>query len=305
MPSKLVEKVLVCPAGPNLSRFVQGYWRLADWHLTPQQRLSFVKQHLELGITSVDHASIYGSPCCEELFGEALAIDSAIRPQLQIVSKCGIYLENDKTTQQVSHYTSSKSSIIQSVEKSLTRLKTDYLDLLLLHRPDFLLNADEVSEAFVALRDAGKVNYFGVSNYSSSQFSLLQSRLDFPLVTNQVEINPLNMNALEDGTLDQMQQLRIRPMAWSVLAGGRLTSEQGAQVVRLKKTLVEVCKEIGADSIEQVMTRWVLELPSQPLVIFGTGKIKRIRSGLNSLQLNLSREQWYRIWVAAKGHSVP
>jgi predicted oxidoreductase len=299
------QPVALTPDGLSLSSFVQGYWRLADWQMTNQQRLDFLKQHIELGITSVDHASIYGSPSCESLFGEALALEPSLRKDIQIVTKCGIHLQAATDSKRVSHYTSSKPQILESVEKSLIGLKTDYLDLLLLHRPDFLLDADEVAEAFNSLRIQGKVRHFGVSNYSPSQFSLLQSRLEFPLATNQLEINPVNLGVIHDGSLDQMQQLRTRPMAWSALAGGRIFTGDTPQLVRLRKVISEIADEIGADSVDQVIYQWILNMPSKPVIIIGSGKIARLKSALNSQKLSLSREQWYRIWVASTGHNVP
>lgn len=301
----IAEPACLTPNGLSLSSFVQGYWRLADWRMTQQQRLNFLNQHIELGITSVDHASIYGTPSCESLFGEALALEPSLRANIQIVTKCGIHLETDSNTKTVSHYTSTKPQILESVEKSLSRLNTDYVDLLLLHRPDFLLDADQVAEAFNILRSQGKVCHFGVSNYSPSQFSLLQSRLDFPLETNQLEINPVNLSAIHDGSLDQMQQLRSRPMAWSALAGGQIFSGKTPQLNRLREVVTDIAHEIGTNSIEQVVYQWILNLPSKPLIIIGSGKIERVQSAINSQNLSLSREQWYRIWVASSGHNVP
>ncbi len=301
-PAKLVK---MHPQSLSLSNYVQGYWRLADWNLDANQRLDFLKQHIELGITSVDHASIYGTPPCESRFGEALKLEPSVRDQIQLISKCGIHLESNQNSDMVSHYTSHQSAIISSVEQSLKRLNVSHLDLLLLHRPDFLLNADDVAAAFDTLKHSGKVLHFGVSNYTPSQFSLLQSRLDYPLATNQVEINPINMQAINDGTLDQLQQLSTRPMAWSVLAGGQLFNEKSEQVTRLRKTLRQVGDEIGASSIDQVAIRWVLELPSAPVIILGSGNLDRIKAGLNAQALTMTREQWYRIWVASKGHNVP
>lgn len=177
--------------------------------------------------------------------------------------------------------------------------------MLLIHRPDALMDADEVDHAFSSLKDQGKVLHFGVSNFTPSQFSLLQSRLDFQLVTNQVEINPINFGVVDDGTLDLLQQLRIRPMAWSCLAGGELFNGQTEQAVRLRAELLAIAQEVGAESVDQVIYAWVRQLPSKPLAIIGSGKIERVRSALASQKIQLTREQWYRIWVASKGHGVP
>ena len=299
-----VKKALMAPQGPQFSEFVQGYWRMAEWNMTPQQSLTFLKQHLELGISTVDHAHVYGgNPSCEELFGAALKLEPGIRDQIEIVSKCGIELVGDGG--KVNHYNSTPAAIKQSVDTSLRRLGIDSLDVLLIHRPDWLMDVDEVAETFAELNTSGKVQHFGVSNFTTSQFALLQSRLEQPLVTNQVEINPVNFGVIDDGTVDHLQELRIRPMAWSCLAGGGIFSDESEQMVRLRNTLEVIAEEIGADSIDQVIYAWVMVLPSRPVAIIGSGNIERVRTAVNSLELKLNREQWYRIWVASKGHGVP
>ncbi len=167
----------------------------------PAQRLSFLKQHIELGISTVDHADIYGNYSCEALFGEALALEPSIREQIEIVTKCDIKLCSEQfPSRKINHYDTGKAHIVESVNNSLSRLQVENIDVLLIHRPDVLMDADEVAEAFAELKQQGKVNHFGVSNFSSSQFDLLQSRLEAPLVTNQVEINPLNFEVAHDGT---------------------------------------------------------------------------------------------------------
>ena len=239
-----VNKVCMAPQGPEFSEVVQGYWRMGDWNRSAQEHLSFLKQHVELGVTTVDHAHVYGGkPSCEELFGQALALDPSIRDQIEIVSKCGIELVRDE--RHVNHYDSTPSAITKSVETSLSRLGIGSLDVLLIHRPDWLMDVDAIAECFGSLKQSGKVQNFGVSNFTASQYALLQSRLDAPLVTNQVEINPLNMGVTTDGSLDILHQNRVRPMAWSCLAGGRIFSEASEQVVRLKTALDQVVKELS------------------------------------------------------------
>lgn len=214
----MVQRITLAPQGPEFSRFVMGYWRLMDWNMSAQQLVSFIEEHLELGITTVDHADIYGGYQCEAAFGEAMKLSPALRQRMEIVTKCGI-ATTAKAEHAIGHYITDRDHIIRSAEQSLTNLATDYLDLLLIHRPDPLMDADEVAEAFLALHQSGKVRHFGVSNFTPAQFTLLQSRLPFTLATNQVEISPVYQPLLLDGTLDQLQQLRIRPMAWSCLGG--------------------------------------------------------------------------------------
>lgn len=299
-----INRVKMTQQGPELSEVVQGYWRLNDWKMSPQARLTFMKQHIELGVTSVDHADIYGGYQCETLFGEALKLEPSLREKMQIVSKCGIHLLRASSPERkINHYETSEKHILHSVENSLSRLGIECLDVLLIHRPDCLMDADEVAGAFEKLQVSGKVKHFGVSNFTPSQFTLLQSRLDKPLVTNQVEINPLHFDVIEDGTLDLMQQLRVRPMAWSSLAGGDIFTSYSDQAVRVRATLNEIAQELDTD-IVLVIYAFANQLPSNPLCIVGSGKIERVQSAVDALSLTLSREQWYRIWVASKGHGV-
>ncbi|MEZ8194433.1 MULTISPECIES: aldo/keto reductase [Vibrio] len=302
----MVVKVSIAPQGPELSEMIQGYWRTADWQMTSKQRLNFLKQHIDLGITTVDHADIYGNYECEKLFGEALALEPALREQIQIVTKCDINLCGAKSPdRKINHYDTSAAHIHQSVNNSLERLGVDDIDALLIHRPDALMDADEVADVFAELYKVGKVKHFGVSNFSPRQFELLQSRLGKSLVTNQVEINPLNFDVVDDGTLDQLQMNRVRPMAWSCLAGGELFSGETEQAKRVRDELDAIRVELGAASIDQVIYAWVRRLPSKPLPIIGSGKIERVKAAVEALKLEMTREQWYRIWVASKGHGVP
>jgi len=298
----MVQRITLAPQGPEFSRFVMGYWRLMDWYMSAQQLVSFIEEHLDLGVTTVDHADIYGGYQCEAAFGEALKRSPALRQRMEIVTKCGI-ATTAKAEHALGHYITDRDHIISSAEQSLTNLATDYLDLLLIHRPDPLMDADEVAEAFLALHQSGKVRHFGVSNFTPAQFALLQSRLPFTLATNQVEISPVHQPLLLDGTLDQLQQLRICPMAWSCLGGGRLFNDEAFQPLR--DELAQVAQELNAETIEQVVYAWILRLPSQPLPIIGSGKIERVRSALAAEQLAMTRQQWFRIRKAALGYDVP
>ncbi|TMO84564.1 aldo/keto reductase [Pseudoalteromonas ruthenica] len=291
----------------TISPLVLGFWRMLDWQRSAQQNLAFVEQCIEQGIVDTDHADIYGQYRCEAAFGELLKLKPSVREQIRIITKCGIALQQGKRAVpgHVNHYNSSREHIIASAEKSLQHFHTDRLDCLLIHRPDYLMQADEVAEAFNTLRARGDVLHFGVSNFTTSQFELLQSRLDFPLQTNQIEFSPYQMNVLDDGTLDQCQRWRINPMCWSPLAGGEIFTSMTEKAQRLRQTLEQIAQEIGASGLDQVVYAWLLKHPSQPAVVLGTGNIDRIRSAIGAQLLELSHEQWYRIWQASKGHAVP
>jgi predicted oxidoreductase len=297
-----VSRVVLHDQGPTFSRLIMGYWRLMEWQLSPAALLDLMKYHLDLGVTTLDHADIYGGYQCEEAFGKALRLEPSLRERMEIVSKCGIAL-TAKPEHTLNHYNTGKAHIIASAEDSLRKLGTDYLDLLLIHRPDPLMDADEVADAFISLKQAGKVKHLGVSNFTPRQFELLQSRLPFPLVTNQLEISPLNQSTTLDGTLDQCQQLRIKPMAWSCLGGGRLFN--GQEYAPLRAELEQIRHEVGAQHIEQLVYAWVMMLPSQPLPLIGSGKRERIAAAVAAESIVLNRQQWFRIRKAALGYDVP
>jgi predicted oxidoreductase len=297
-----VSRVALHEQGPTFSRLIMGYWRLMEWQLSPAALLDLMKYHLDLGVTTLDHADIYGGYQCEEAFGKALRLEPSLRARMEIVSKCGIAL-TAKPEHALNHYNTGKAHIIASAENSLRKLGTDYLDLLLIHRPDPLMDADEVADAFISLKQAGKVKHLGVSNFTPRQFELLQSRLPFPLVTNQLEISPLNQSTTLDGTLDQCQQLRIKPMAWSCLGGGRLFN--GQEYAPLRAELEQIRHEVGAQHIEQLVYAWVMMLPSQPLPLIGSGKRERIAAAVAAESIVLTRQQWFRIRKAALGYDVP
>jgi len=212
----------------------------------------------------------------------------------------------------ISHYNTSKQHILDSVAQSLKNIRIDYIDVLLLHRPDILMNADEVAEALTELHTQGKVRFFGVSNYSPSQFDLLQSRLPFSLVTNQIELSPVFLDCLHDGTLDQCQKLKIVPMAWSPVRGIFIEQARvGTGIVpeakrqRLFDELTAIGKELGGLEPDQVALVWILTLPTSPIPVLGTSKPERVEKAVAALKYRLTREQWYRVWVASKGHPVP
>ncbi len=302
----VVSQINLSPEGPTCSRLALGVWRMAQWDMSCTQILDFIQTCLELGITTFDHADIYGDYTCEQLFGDALAKMPSLRSQMQLVTKCGIKLvSKNRPAHTLKHYDTRAVHILSSVENSLQQLRTDYIDLLLIHRPDPLMDADEVATAFNQLRQSGKVLHFGVSNFLPNHFNLLASRLDFPLVTNQIEISVQHLAAFQDGTLDQCQQLRIAPMAWSPLGGGRLFTGKDEQSIRLREALTSVAHQLSEATLDQVAFAWLLAHPAKIMPILGTQKIERIKSAILSEALQLSLEQWFAIWTASTGEAVP
>ena len=288
------------PAG--LSPVVAGAWRLAEWGWTPQQRLAWIEGNLDLGVTSFDHADIYGDYGVETLFGQALALRPGLRQRMQLVSKCGIRLMSpSRPGHAIKHYDSSAAHLRASVESSLRALGTDHLDLLLIHRPDALMDPDELGVTFEALRREGKVRHAGVSNFSPAQLAPLHRR--FALATHQVEWSPLHLGTLNDGTLDQCLDLGIRPMIWSPLAGGRLFTGQDESARRVRQTLEAMAGELGVPPVT-LLIAWVQRHPSQPLPILGSRRIEVAREAMAALALRLDAQQWYRLWTAAAGREV-
>lgn len=288
---------------PKLSPLIAGYWRLRHWGFSNEQLIAFIEQHLALGISTVDHAWVYQS---EAIFGQALKQVPELRSKLQIISKCGIKPPGNSPlhAKEIAYYDSCGQTIIDSCEQSLRDLNTDHIDILLLHRPDYLMPVDEVAEAFTRLKDSGKVKHFGVSNFNCAQFELLQKNIDMPLVTNQIEFSPIQLGALESGALEQAQMHSVRPMAWSCLGGGDLFNGSDEQTIRLRAALECVAEAINADGIDQVVYAWILKHPANIVPLLGSSNIDRYRSAVKALSLNMTHEQWYSIWQASVGHGV-
>ncbi|WGG47034.1 aldo/keto reductase family oxidoreductase [Rossellomorea sp. DA94] len=290
----------------SFSRIIHGLWRLSDWKQSKEDTLSLIQHNIENGITTFDHADIYGSYMCETLFGEALALQPSLREKMEIVTKCGIVLPSDNRPEhKTHHYNTSKKHILTSVEHSLQQLKTDYIDLLLIHRPDPFMNGEEVAEAFTQLKEEGKVRHFGVSNFKDHQWNMLQSYLPFPLITNQIELSAYHLENFEDGTLNFCQEKRVAPMAWSPLAGGAIFKGEDEKAVRLQHTLKKVQEETGAKGIDQILYAWLLNHPANIMPIVGSGKKERIQHAIDSLSIQLDHDQWFEILQTSMGHDVP
>jgi predicted oxidoreductase len=286
----------------RLSRIVAGMWRIGDWGMTVQQRVTFIEQCLALGVTSFDHADIYGNYSAEGLFGAALHAQPSLRDRIQLVSKCGIKLVSPARPQHaIQHYDTSAQHIVASAEESLRQLQTDRLDLLLIHRPDPLMDFDDMAEAFTRLRAAGKVRHFGVSNFSRHQFESLNRRV--ALVTNQVEFSPLHTAPLFDETFDGLQDLGVAPMIWSPLAGGRLFTAADARAEALRHVIKEIADRIR-QPFASVVFAWIMQLPSKPLPLTGSGRIEAIAVAVAGTTFTLSRADWFAILRAARGHEV-
>ena len=289
----------------EFSRIVHGLWRLNEWDISKEQLLQLIEQCLEMGITTFDHADIYGNFTCEEIFGEALKLNPKIREKMEIVTKTGIVFKSNNRPEHDGHYYNTTfDHIVKSAERSLQNFGTDYIDVLLIHRPDPFMDPEDVARAFNQLRSEGKVNYFGVSNFTQNDFTLLQSYLDFDLVTNQIEASVLKYDNFENETIKFLQEKRINPMIWSPLAGGQIFTSQSESAIRVRNVLTEIAKKHNTESISKIAYAWLLAHPAKLIPIVGSGKINRISEAVNALNIKLTRADWFAILDALVGHEV-
>jgi len=291
-------------------RLIYGCMRIAGDRSAPalEQGKRAVLFAYESGFRQFDHADIYGHGACESLFGEVLREIPGMREEIRITSKCGIRRAGDPTAGDPGRYDFSREYILRSVRGSLQRLGTGYLDTLLLHRPDYLMNPEEVAAAFEELKQSGLVRSFGVSNFTPSQVSLLQHFCPFPLVSHQLEINIHRTEAFRDGTLDQCMMLGMIPEAWSPLKGVAYPvkqegfNEEGSQ--RIFRVLQSQADNYGKETWV-ILLAWLLKHPSGIRPVIGTTQPERIRRSLESLQMEYDRSDWYRLLEARNGFPVP
>lgn len=280
--------------------------RLGKWGvgMTKSEYHAFIEGCIELELTDFDHADIYGDYTTEKEFGEVLKSIPSLRSKIQIITKCGIKKKStNRPFHKIDSYDSSSTHIINSVHNSLRNLHTDYLDVLLIHRPDLLMHAHEVGETFASLKKEGKVLHFGVSNFLPHQFELLNEV--FPLCTNQVEASAIHLQPFLDGTFDQCQKYSITPTIWSPLGGGKVfdSSSTDKQVVRIRHMASEIMEKHDA-TLDQVLLAWLMRHPSDPVPVLGTSKLSRVKDSQKALSIKLTREEWYQIFTASTGENV-
>ena len=283
------------------SEIIAGTMRWGIWgaNHSVKEIQKLIQVCVEENITTFDHADIYVGHTTEELFGNAWKDMDLKRENLQFISKCGIVMNSDKKPSALKYYNYNKDYILNCVDESLSNLKTDYLDTLLLHRPSPLMNPEVIAEAFTVLKNAGKVKEFGVSNFSVSQFELINQYV--PLVTNQIEISVNEISSFENGILDQLMSKGLRPTAWSVM--GSYFSDQSDENIRIKKVIVELCDKYNAEE-NQILLAFILKHPSKIIPVIGTSKAETIRTLSQTLQIDLELEDWFRILESIKGKEV-
>lgn len=301
------------------SRLAYGCMRIHGWmerdRLSPEQEAAgraAVLTAFEAGYTHFDHADIYGNGVCEEIFGRVLRDVPGLRERILIGSKCAIRWKGDPVESAPHRYDFSKQHILASCEASLRRLGTDRIDLYMLHRPDYLAEPHEIADAFTTLKEQGKVLEFGVSNFRPSLLAAVQHACPMPLVVNQIEIHPGHLDPFEDGTLDQCLERHVTPLSWSPLAGG-LFGDGGqvapnhprAEGLRALLELLDAKAREHGVSRTVLTLAWLLKHPAGIIPIIGTVNPGRIQDAVRADSLELSREDWYSILVAARGQGLP
>ena len=289
--------------GLTVSRLVYGLWRLGDdADTSPAHVQRKVEACLRQGITTMDHADIYGGYAGEAIFGGALKAAPHLRDQIEIVTKCGIVAPMGRHAgARVKHYDTGRAHITASVETSLRDMAIERIDLLLIHRPDPMIDPWETGAVLDELVASGKVRAVGVSNFRPHDLSLLQSAMTNRLVTNQIELSLLETAAFTNGDLASLMERRLHPMAWSPLGGGRLF---GGDATPLTAKLTDIARAQGVNE-GAVAIAWLLAHPAKILPVLGTNALSRIAAISEALRVEIDRQAWFELYTAAKGQEVP
>jgi len=299
-------KTQLSNSGPTISRIVAGVWKWGQWsaNLTTKEESNLIQACIEAGISTFDHADIYGDYEEERRFGESFKAIGIAREDIQIVTKCGIKLISaNRPDHRIKCYDTTSKHIHLSVENSLRTLQTEYIDLLLIHRPSPLMDFQEIGDTFHQLKASGKVKHFGVSNFNTKQYQSLNAF--FPLVTNQVEASLIHLDPFLDGTFDMHQELKTKPMIWSPLGSGKLFGNQGdPQVERINNVAQTLCEKYNC-TFSQIYLAFLLKHPANLIPVLGTSKIPRILEAKAALEISIDNDEWFELWIAAMGEDVP
>jgi predicted oxidoreductase len=289
-----MKKVYLSDSGPKVSEAIYGFWRWEDWGTETTSKIEkIINLCLELGINTFDHADSYGDFTIEEHFGKIIKNKSFNREDIVLFSKCGIRKSKDG---QFTFYDTSRDHIVKSIENSLKKFNTDYLDIFLLQHNDFLTDPEETARALTEVVNSGKAKHIGVANYSASQHQLLDSYLNIPLVTNHIELNLVNISALHDGRIDYAKQRFCKPLAWAPLAGGVIMNGNDEKSIILRAKLYDISKKYDAN-IEQTAVAWLMKLGTLPII--GSLSEERIVNAASASKIKLSHEDWYEIYQVA------
>lgn len=286
----------------NVSRLIAGTmtWGLWGAALGADRMIELINIYLENGINTFDHADIYGGHTTEAEFGKAFSLSGILRDRIKLITKCGIQYPSENRALPIKYYDYSQKHLVWSVENSLRNLKTDYVDVLLLHRPSPLMQPDEIATAIEKLRAEGKILEFGVSNFTPSQTQLIASEV--PVAYNQIQFSVSHHEAMTDGSLDFMRLNKITPMAWNPL--GNVFREETPQTQRLQY-LLAVLQEKYAVAADAILIAWILRHPAGIHPVCGTTKAERIKLFHKAAELQLEETDWFALWVESRGSKVP
>ncbi|MDG2397029.1 MAG: aldo/keto reductase [Flavobacteriaceae bacterium] len=286
----------------DTSKIISGTMSWGVWgaNFKTIEMTDLIEKSVEIGITTFDHADIYGGYTTEVSFGESFKLSSISRNKVQFITKCGIQYICDKRPNIVKHYDYSTKYIVKSVEESLKNLKTEFIDILLLHRPSPLMNPDEIAEAFFKLKKEEKVKSFGVSNFTQSQIDLLSS--EDLIKWNQFECSLSRPDTFFNGLLDSMINNKIKSMAWSPL--GDYFKQTSKQNDRIKTIVTELCKKYQVKE-NQILLAWILKHPGNIIPVVGTTSPKRLKESYDAVNLNLNIQDWFLLLEASLGYKVP
>ena len=286
----------------SLSRLIYGMWRIGDDADTSTSHVQAkIESCLSQGITTMDQADIYGGYEAEEILGNALK-GTNLRDKIEIVTKCDIVAPAGRYSDaKVKYYDTSRAHVMASVEHSLRLTGTDYVDLLLIHRPDPMMEAEETGAALDEIVASGKAKSVGVSNFKLHDWTLLQSAMSSPLVTNQIELSLLAHEGFTNGDVAYLQERKVAPMAWSPLGGGSLFSQENKALLNVLKATGEVS---GVDETA-VAVAWLLAHPAKIMPVMGTNSLARIGKISDALKVKMDRETWFELYSIALGSEVP
>jgi predicted oxidoreductase len=290
----------------QLSPVIAGCMKWGQWgvNYSTAQYQKLIEDCIANNITSFDHADIYGDYTVEEEFGNALKQKPHLRQQMQLITKCGIRrFTPNRPEHKIHSYDTSKKHIIASAERSLKNLHTDFIDLLLVHRPDPLMDPAEIAAAFDQLKSDGKTLHFGVSNFTPSQMEMMAKA--WQVEFNQLEVSVIHLDPFHDGTLDKCIEHNIWPMSWGPLGSGKLHADEPDERSKRILAVAKLLAEKYNATVDQILLAFIFRHPSKIIPVIGSTKIERLRSAYDAAGITIEREEWFMLWRASKGHEIP
>ncbi len=282
----------------SLSAIAQGFWRLTSWQFSTDELVEFMNECVKRGVSSFDTAELYGRYTCEKEIGEALKKDPQLRSKIEIITKTGINKPASMNDYTMNHYDTSYEKIISSCRKSLVNLNVEVIDLYLIHREDPFMDIEQIARAFKEIKANGWVNEVGVSNFNPIQFASLQKACGGMLVCNQIEVSPLQFEHFNNNNLDYLQAEKVHPMFYSPLAGGKLFISNDKEATAAKKVLDDLANKYQCE-VDTLVYAWLLKHPVNGIAISGSSKISRLENAIKACDLEISLEDWYRIYIAS------